>query len=428
MDNLVLALDGAIPREVRIISQIISDAGHRCWIVGGCVRDIARGLFDQSKAKASDWDLATTATPDLVLTLFKRVIPTGLEHGTVTIVLSKQHFEVTTLRGEEGHSDGRRPDQVYFVDDLEEDLLRRDLTVNAMAYDVERRSFHDPFSGLDDLNGKLLRAVGDPAARFAEDGLRVLRCARFCATLQFEIEEQTASAIRPSLASFRKVAQERVRDEWFKALRSQKPSRFIQAIRKHGLLEITFPEMFRGERSSPEAEQSCLARLDAAPALPIFRLALLACLAVPADTSKNDWGNRLKLSREESAELKMLINAPLPLELVERPDGAGARRFLSRIGRDAAAQVLAFQEAVHPNPPQLAPAHERLRAELESNCPLSLKELTVGGRELIAAGVPKGPALGNCLQALLEAVLEDPSRNTPATLTRLALELNQASS
>lgn len=392
------------------------------------MRDIARGLFDQANAKASDWDLATTAEPALVLTLFKRVIPTGLEHGTVTVVLSKQHFEVTTLRGEVGHSDGRRPDQVYFVDDLEEDLLRRDLTVNAMAYDVERRSFHDPFSGLEDLNHKRLRAVGDPAARFAEDGLRVLRCARFCATLEFEVEEETAAAIRPSLASFRKVAQERVRDEWFKALRSRQPSRFIRVIREHGLLEITFPEMFSGERSSEEAEAFCLSRLDAAPRSPIFRLALLGSLGVPQSISTRDWGSRLKLSREESAELNLLQEAQLPVEFIRSPSEQAARRFLSRVGRPALSSLLAFQRSVHPEPSQLQAAHDLLQAQLDSGCALNLKELKVGGRELIAAGVPKGPALGQCLQALLEVVLDDPTQNTPESLIRRALELNEAGS
>ena len=157
--------------------------------------------------------------------LFRRVIPTGLKHGTVTVLLDSGPYEVTTLRGETTYTDGRRPDAVYFVDDIKDDLARRDFTINAIAYDVLADRLIDPFDGLRDLEQMLLRAVGDPAARFAEDGLRVLRAARFVATLEVELDPETERAIEPSLASYRKVSAERIRDEWLKSMQARAPSR-----------------------------------------------------------------------------------------------------------------------------------------------------------------------------------------------------------
>ncbi len=458
MQDLLSALKSAIPSEVRSIARVLSESGHRSWIVGGCVRDIARGLETSAATiKASDWDLATSAPPQAVLKLFKRVIPTGLEHGTVTIVLNKQHFEVTTLRGERGHSDGRRPDEVFFVSDLEEDLLRRDMTVNAMAYNVVEETFHDPFGGLSDLESGLLRAVGDPAARFSEDGLRVLRCARFCATLGFSIEEETARAIRPSLDSFRKVAQERVRDEWFKALKSSEPSRFLRATLEHGLLEITFPHLFEGESASSPRFEEALSLIDSAPADPLFRMALCCVLGADSLASAADSGSSplsskklesvatdcaalLKLSREEAGRLKLLVeNHRLPEDLSRAPTPAGARRYLSSIGRQQAKEVIAFQRAacgletapsntatpdaqtrLEKQHSSVQKAHGLLQEALDSGAALSLKELKIGGKELLEAGIPRGPELGRALQALLEAVLEDPDRNERDKLLALA--------
>ncbi len=458
MQDLLSALKSAIPSEVRSIARVLSESGHRSWIVGGCVRDIARGLETSTTAiKASDWDLATSATPVTLLKLFRRVIPTGLEHGTVTIVLNRQHFEVTTLRGERGHSDGRRPDEVFFVNDLEEDLLRRDMTVNAMAYNVVEETFHDPFGGLSDLQNGLLRAVGDPAARFSEDGLRVLRCARFCATLGFSIEEETARAIRPSLDSFRKVAQERVRDEWFKALKSSEPSRFLRAALEHGLLEITFPQLFQDQSATSPSFETALSLVDSAPPEPIFRLALFCVLGnesrasaassgcSPSDSKKfgsiaTDCAARLKLSRDEAARLKLLAeNHQLPEALSSTPTPAAARHYLSSIGRHQAEEVIAFQRVAYglgTRPSRAAipdaqarlekthgsvqKAHEMLQETLDSGAALSLKELKIGGKELLEAGIPRGPELGRALQALLEAVLEDPDQNERDKLLTLA--------
>ncbi|MBZ0117424.1 MAG: hypothetical protein K8H88_10540, partial [Sandaracinaceae bacterium] len=207
-----------IPEPVHELCKRLEREGHRAWVVGGCVRDLLMGR------PISDWDLATTALPGDVQRIFRRTIPTGIQHGTVTVLHKGEAYEVTTLRGESGYTDGRRPDEVRFVREIEEDLARRDFTVNAIAYDPITEELVDPWGGLADLEARLIRAVGEPDERFGEDGLRVLRAARFCATLGFRLEPRTAAAIPQSLGTFRKVSAERVHEEWRKALVSPKPS------------------------------------------------------------------------------------------------------------------------------------------------------------------------------------------------------------
>ena len=209
----------AIPDGVRELCTTLHANGEEAWIVGGCLRDLLLGKT------VSDWDVATTATPPRVQKLFRKVIPTGIAHGTVTVRLRGTSYEVTTFRGEGAYTDGRRPDEVFFVGTIEEDLARRDFTVNALAYDPVGDRLVDPFGGLEDLDRGLLRAVGDPHQRFAEDGLRVLRGARFTATLGFDLDPETEKAIGPSLGTFRQVSRERVRDEWLKTMTAERPSR-----------------------------------------------------------------------------------------------------------------------------------------------------------------------------------------------------------
>jgi tRNA nucleotidyltransferase (CCA-adding enzyme) len=268
---------------IRLLGVLDRD-GEEARVVGGAVRNALLG------EPIAEFDVATTALPEEVV---RRVgaagfkpVPTGIEHGTVTVVLGHKHFEVTTLRGERGFSDGRRPDEVFFVDDLQKDLARRDFTVNAIAFDLEHPAIIDPFDGRGDLERGLLRAVGDPLQRFSEDGLRVLRCARFAATLGLEVEEATRQAMRPSLESFAKVAGERVHDEWLKALASPAPSRAFSLLRSEGLLAITCADIFpEGNAVMDRAYAEACERLDRAPADPILRLALLLVFALDPERS-----------------------------------------------------------------------------------------------------------------------------------------------
>src|SRR5271154_6450625 len=203
---------GHLPPGVRDVGARLQAAGHEAYLVGGCVRDLVTGRAPQ------DWDVATQAVPAEVQRLFRKVIPTGIAHGTVTVLFPGGQVEVTTYRVEAGYADGRRPDRVEFRRDLVEDLARRDFTINAMAFDPRAGELRDPFDGLQDLDRRTVRCVGDAVARFGEDGLRPLRAVRFATVLDFELEERTEAAIPGALEVFRKVAPERVRDEFLKLL------------------------------------------------------------------------------------------------------------------------------------------------------------------------------------------------------------------
>lgn len=442
--RLLAAIERAIPEEVRLIGRVLAEAGFRVWLVGGSVRDLIRAAQDPHvPPRTGDFDLCTDAKPERMLSLFRKVIPTGIAHGTVTVVLKGQHFEVTTLRGEGAYSDGRHPDAVFFVDDLEQDLARRDFTINAMAYDLAQKTLSDPFGGRRDLEAKVLRAVGNPGARFSEDGLRVLRCARFAATLGFDVEEATRAAIAPSRGSFSKVAAERVRDEWMKALSSPWPSRFLRIVRAEGLLDVTCPELFpRGESRLDDRYEELLALEDASDSDPLLRLVLFVLLA--AEANPEDKGpserasvlaallaSRLRLSGAERHVITHL--APLAATVRQTPtetvQGPWLRRFLSALGRD---EIPRFVRLLHAASSPNGAAREqadlverRVAGELQRGAVLSLRELAVTGSDLIReAGLPAGPGIGRVLAALLETTFEDPSKNQRDVLLSLARALH----
>lgn len=427
--SFAAALDALVPEAVHHISRTLEAAGHRCWLVGGSVRDV---LFAVQQARApapgGDWDLASDARPEQAQKLFKKVLPTGIQHGTVTIVLSGQHYELTTLRGEKGHSDGRRPDEVYFVDDLREDLARRDFTVNAIAFGLADRQLHDPFDGIGDLERGLLRAVGQPEQRFAEDGLRVLRGARFCSTLGLVLEPATRGAMRPSLESFGKVSLERVRDEWWKALGSARPSACFRVQLEEGLLAVTAPSLL--SNASPNELEETWCALDAAKPDALRRLALLCALGLPGSASERGQGaaalaTHLRLANLQKTRLSALVSHP---ELPAEADAALVRVWLARVGRKDASDVLSFIAEL-PSKRRSADLRfdafvESAQRQLASGAALGLSELALTGKDLLGERllVP-GPAVGRVLGQLLDQVLEDPGLNDRTRLLALATEL-----
>ncbi|HTM44000.1 MAG TPA: hypothetical protein VL137_03540 [Polyangiaceae bacterium] len=375
----------AVPAAARSICDALTAQGHGAWVVGGCVRDSLRAQLSPSGSHyAADWDIATSARPEQVQQLFRRVIPTGIEHGTVTVILGKEHYEVTTLRADVGYSDGRRPDQVQFVDDIVADLARRDFTVNAIAYDVKQNTLLDPFGGLDDLRAGRLRAVGDPAQRFAEDGLRVLRAARFVATLEFSLDPATEQAILPSLESYRKVSSERIRDEWLKALKAPSPSRAFAVMRDHGLLEISAPALSAlREQTTPDRAFSLLDRalihLDRAPKIPTLQLAsLLHRLAEVPGTAANKAGDllhALRFSNQEIARVKALITEHR-IDYASTWSDASVRRWLQRVSTALYSDLITLAEITSDDPSDaslLSELHKRAAQQIQSGAPLSLK-------------------------------------------------------
>lgn len=426
----------AVPRSVVEICERLEQQGHAAWVVGGCVRDhLMRALFpDAERRPPGDWDIATSALPETVVALFPKVIPTGLEHGTVTVLMHKVPYEVTTFRAEAGYVDGRRPGQVVFLDDIAADLSRRDFTVNAIAYDPLSGALADPHAGIEDLRARVLRAVGNPAERFAEDGLRVLRAARFVSTLEFTLDPATAAAMEPSLESYRKVSAERIRDEWFKALATRRPSLAFDVMARHGLLSITVPELDRVSRGPGWA--SVLNWVDACPQRPPVRVAaLLAGLAplaeeVPFSTCDvrvvDGVLQRLRLSNQERALVVGLVK-------FHRMSGMGAnpadlRRWLRCVGTTPVSELftlaLCNPDLTLDTRTDLEDLRDRVFGVLGENPALSVKDLAVDGKTLMhELGLSPGKHLGELLQQLLEVVTDEPSLNSRDGLLRCAREI-----
>lgn len=451
------SLQRSVPAEVRELCQRLKEAGHRAWIVGGCVRDELLRRETAHEARG-DWDIATSALPEQVQKLFRKVIPTGIQHGTVTVLMKHGQYEVTTLRGETTYSDGRRPDAVYFVDDIKDDLARRDFTINAIAYDVLEDRLIDPFDGAGDLSRRLLRAVGVASERFAEDGLRVLRGARFAATLELSLEAETERAIQPSLASYRKVSAERIRDEWLKTMKAKRPSRAFELMKDHGLLAISAPEMLESvgcEQNKWHAfdvwghAMSCL---DSAPAEPVLRMAaLLHDVGKPRSRAFSEKTQdytfyeherigaemvepmlaRLRFSSDEQKRIGALVRHHLVCYDSSWSDAA-VRRWIRRVTPELLPDLYRLNEAdvrgkgrdCSLDLASLAALQAHVERVLAAGAALSMRDLAIDGRALMQElGLKPGPDLGRILKTLLDEVVDDPSRNERDALLQRAREL-----
>ena len=220
------------------VCRVLQEHNYQSFIVGGCVRDL---LLNKTP---KDWDICTSASPQKVVELFKKTIPTGLQHGTVTVCIGEgieNHFEVTTFRIEGEYTDGRRPEEVFFVTEVEQDLARRDLTINAMAYDPINNKMVDPYNGLEDLKNEIIRAVGKPSLRFQEDGLRIMRVARFAARFGYAVDQLTFIGMEENLETLKKISKERIKDELCKTLMSPYSSYGLDLLLKSGVLNIICP-------------------------------------------------------------------------------------------------------------------------------------------------------------------------------------------
>jgi tRNA nucleotidyltransferase (CCA-adding enzyme) len=460
--DYVQALRHSVPSDVLDLCRRLRESGHRAWVVGGCVRDhvldVLRDRGAGAESVRNDWDVATDAHPDQVTQLFRRVIPTGIKHGTVTVLLGDVGYEVTTLRGGTTYSDGRRPDSVYFVDDIVADLARRDFTINAMAYDPLEDQLIDPFDGIDDLERGVLRAVGDPAARFAEDGLRVLRAARFVATLEVEIEHETARAIEPSLASYAKVSPERIREEWVKSMKARAPSRAFSVMKDHGMLAISAPEMLE----SVDCEQNrfhafdvwghAMACLDACPENAVLRMAgLLHDIGKPRSRAFSDKTRdytfydherigaemvepllaRLRFSNDERARIVGLVRHHL-ICYDESWSDAAVRRWIKRVSPELLDDLYALNRAdvlgkgrdASDDLERLGQLQARVKVLMAQGTAMSVRDLDVDGNVLMKElGRSPGRWLGDVLAALLDEVIERPELNQREALLARAREI-----
>ncbi|MBP7095575.1 MAG: HD domain-containing protein [Spirochaetia bacterium] len=446
-----MRIDHLVPGTVYDFGAVLAREGYQAWIVGGAIRNLALGR------EPSDWDAATDARPEDVMRAFRRTVPTGVKHGTVTVLWRGLQIETTTFRVEEGYADGRRPDRVSFTPDIREDLKRRDFTMNAMALNLSTRDFLDPHDGLGDLERRLVRAIGDPLERFSEDGLRPLRAVRFASQLGYAIDVPTFEAIGRSLHRFRAVSAERVRDEFAKILLSPKPSYGIGLLERSGLLAEFLPELAdcrgveQGGLHSFDVFDHLAAACDAAPPVLELRLAaLLHDLGKPGRKA-GDAAGGYSFHRHEEDSARM-VKAILPrlkfpnlvTERVERLarhhmfsygeewTDAAVRRFVARVGEDLVEDLLALRVAdsaalagTPPDPRGVAPFRKRIEAVLAASRVLGVKDLAVSGNELAAIGVPRGPVMGRMLAELLEAVMEDPSLNERDRLLLIAERMKE---
>ena len=436
-----------IPLILREFGKIFSKAGFECYLVGGAVRNMA------AEIPASDYDFATDALPEEVTALFRRVIPTGIKHGTVTVMFKHHQFEVTTFRVDGLYSDLRRPDSVAYTPSVFEDLKRRDFTINSMALNLSTRVLLDPHNGIADLKAGIIRAIGDPAVRFSEDALRILRGCRFAAQLGFKVEESTILAMKKLKENLSLVSAERIRDEFIKILAADKPSIAFRLMDDVGILPILFPEL--------EELKSVAKRTDGA--IDVLDHSLTACdlalndlvvrLAVllhdlgkaRAYTESADKGIHFHEHEKISAELAeaLLDRLKFPRH-IQKTVGhlvrhhmfyyddsitdSALRRLVSKVGKIYVYSLLQLRFAdtkaasgmahVSPRNRNLQRRIDRIITETEA---LAIKDLKVNGYELAEkAGIPKGPAMGTVLTMLLEAVLDDPSMNEKESLLNLA--------
>ena len=379
-----------LPYEVEWVIGKIRDAGYEAFAVGGCVRDTLLGRTPE------DWDVTTSARPEAVKAIFERTVDTGLQHGTVTVLKNRKGYEVTTYRIDGEYHDGRHPDSVEFTPNLLEDLKRRDFTINAMAYSHET-GIVDEFGGMEDLKAGIVRCVGRPEDRFTEDALRLLRALRFSAQLGFEIEESTYAAIKTIAPNLAKVSKERVQAELTKLLLSAHPERIL-LLKETGLSAQIVPGF---DAVFAPALFSKLSRLPAEKSLRWAGF-LLCQSAKQAEAVLKG----LKMDNETIGNVSRMIEGAKKTLPLEKP---AVRRAMSRYTPYQLEGALKLKELMgSPDAGEI----RRLREEIirDGDC-VSLKDLAVKGRDLLEAGVERGPMVGEILNHLFDLVLLYPEKN-----------------
>ena len=438
-----------LPENVNNIIATLQAAGHEAYAVGGCVRDLILGR------EPGDYDITTSATPEQVKALFRRTFDTGLKHGTVTVLGDGGSFEVTTYRIDGIYEDGRRPKAVSYTSSLNEDLLRRDFTINAMAYN-DSDGLVDPHGGLTDIGKKTIRCVGDPDERFTEDALRLMRAVRFAAQLGYQIEDATLRAISGHAAALKRISAERVRDELVKLAISPHPE-YLQLLYETGLTAGFYPEFdlcMQTEQNNPHhchtvgghiTQSMKYVRPEA-----VLRLAMMfhdigkpSTKAVNEKTGHDSFHGhpqagadmtrkimrRLKFDNDTIDKVTRLvrhhdydieINPDIDLRKL-KVSGKYVRRAIARIGADLyplfievkIADIRAQSDYFQAEKLFYMEEVKRIYAEViaAAEC-VSLKDLAIDGHDLIQAGIPPGQRIGKTLKALLEDVIDNPEHNT----------------
>ena len=413
------------PPAVRWIARKLEDAGHDTWAVGGAVRDVLLGR------PSGDWDLATRAHPADVRRLFKRTVPLGVEHGTIGVLKDGTMYEVTTFR-RDVETDGRHA-VVAFADTIDEDLARRDFTINAVAWHPLRDELRDPFGGVADMERRVLRTVGRPEERFREDYLRILRALRFAGLFDLHIEAATWTSLCGLVGHLTDLSAERIRDELVKVLHADPaPSRSLRLYAESGALAVLYPELEALRTPSSIGPDRWALAVAAAEELPRGR-ALLRLAALVRDLARGDAAALLLRMRFSNAQVDetayRAAAAPMP---DARADASVFRAWLSASGPERLAALARLDLAraraerrlgLPDRVDSVVASWRRARAVRASAPPLAVGDLALDGRGLIGLGLKPGPHFGRILEGLLDWVLEDPSRNRRELLAERALEL-----
>ena len=425
-----------LPQNAKKILDTMHEAGFEAYVVGGCVRD---ALLSR---EPGDWDITTNALPEDIKKLFKRTVDTGIEHGTVTVMMDKEGYEVTTYRIDGKYEDSRHPSEVTFTKSLTEDMKRRDFTINAMAYN-EEEGLIDRFGGMEDLENKLIRCVGEPTERFYEDALRIMRAVRFSAQLDYDIEDRTKEAIIELAPTLSKISAERIQTELVKLLVSDHPEK-IRTMYELGITKVIFPEFdscMETDQKNPHHMYSVgdhiIKSLGYVSNDKVLRLTmLLHDIAKPSTLTEDEEGihhfhghaqhgekmaqdffRRLKFDRNTMDRVCNLIryhDDRFPAE------PKNVRRYMNRVGEeefpylldvkyaDVMAQSEYYREEKLKNIEESRVLYEKIKKEGEC---VTLKDLAVNGKDLIALGITPGKQIGKVLGAMLEEVINEPSHN-----------------
>lgn len=436
--NIVVEL----PEQVKYIINTIMEAGYEAYAVGGCIRDSILGRIPD------DWDITTSAAPDQVKALFRRTLDTGIRHGTVTVMLGKEGFEVTTYRIDGEYEDSRHPKEVTFTANLAEDLKRRDFTINAMAYN-DGTGLVDLFEGIRDLDGKIIRCVGNAKERFAEDALRIMRAVRFSAQLGYDIEEQTKEAVRQLAPNLRQISAERIQAELIKLVTSPHPE-YLRRAYELGITREIMPEFdacMETEQNNPHHCYSVgdhtLAAMQAVPPDKVLRLAMLFHDIGKPDTLTTDENGvhhfhghpavseemsrkilrRLKFDNHTTDQVTRLVRYH---DYKVEPTQKNVRRAVMKVGEDIFPLLLQVKKAdmeaqsayqrreKEENLQDVSRLYEQIISQKQC---VSLKSLAVSGKDLMEyTKMEPGKRIGEVLRYLLDFVVDDPSRNEKEVL------------
>lgn len=426
-----------IPSNVKYIIDKFYNNNYEAFMVGGCIRDALLNKLPK------DYDIATSAKPEITESLFNKTIPTGIKHGTITVLIDNEPFEVTTYRTEGEYKDNRHPLSVNFVSDIKEDLSRRDFTINAFAYN-SNEGLKDYFGGIDDLNNKIIRSVGNANKRFNEDALRMLRAIRFSTQLNFTIEEKTLNAIKDNKDLIKNISAERIRDELCKILISNNTRAGLNLLKECGLIQIIIPEMIpsigfnqRNMHHYEDVFNHTLSVVEKCPNNLNVRLAaLLHDIGKPKSFFIDDNGNgrffghnnisdkmarvilnRLRFDNKTIKTVCTLVKEHM--NVLDNASNIALKRLINRVSKENIYSLLSLQEAdvmslTDPNVAihKIHDMKNKIDIILSSNTPLSVKDLAVDGGTLIRElQLKPGKIVGDLLSHLLEIVLKNPEIN-----------------